>query len=286
MSLATTRNTFVSQLVAAAEGDPQIVGLVDYGSSSQGRADAWSDVDVALFVRDADLGQFEASWKQWASQFGALLLAYIGGVGHPWAVYDTDPIPLRVDFALLAESDVEQMLSWTNAPTSVDSTVLYDATGGRISACAERLVGQSLHPPDLARAFEAACGDFWYYLLRTDGRLRRGQLWAARYEFNAIVLGNLLALLRLESGATDRWRATIAATAIEQVLTSERQTQLDACIAGADPRGLRDAMREAARLGSLVCAVMAENNGWSWPEALARRIEALLGEQQRLPSAE
>ena len=93
MSLATTRNTFVSQLVAAAEGDPQIVGLVDYGSSSQGRADAWSDVDVALFVRDPDLEPFEASWKQWASQFGTLLLAYIGGVGHPWAVYDAVPIP-------------------------------------------------------------------------------------------------------------------------------------------------------------------------------------------------
>ncbi len=279
MSLATTRNTFVSQLVAAAEGDPQIVGLVDYGSSSQGRADAWSDVDVALFVRDPDLEPFEASWKQWASQFGTLLLAYIGGVGHPWAVYDAVPIPLRVDFAFLAESDVEQMLTWPNAPTSVASTVLYDATGGRIGACAARLVGQSLHPPDLARAFEAACGDFWYYLLRTDGRLRRGQHWAARYEFNTIVLGNLLALLRLESGATERWRATIAASAIEQVLTSERQAQLDACIPGADPRSLLGAMCEAARLGRAVCAAMAENHGWSWPEALAGQLEALLEQQ-------
>lgn len=86
-------------LIAAAERDQRIVGIVDYGSSSEGRADEWSDIDVALFIRDADFDEFERAWKDWAAQFGALLLAYVGGVGHPWAVYDTQPLPLRIDFA-------------------------------------------------------------------------------------------------------------------------------------------------------------------------------------------
>jgi Streptomycin adenylyltransferase len=276
MSLPSAHTAFVHQLIAAAERDIRVVGLVDYGSSSEGRADAWSDVDVALFIRDADLARFEAGWKEWASQFGALLLAYIGGVGHPWAVYDTGPILLRVDFAFHAESDVEEMLTWPNAPTSVESMVLYDSTGGRISACAARLVGQSLDPPDLGRAFEAVCGDLWYYLLRIDGKLRRGQLWAARYEFNSIVIGNLLALLRLEAGATERWRATTAATGIERILTSERQAQLDACIPGPDLKSLLNAMRQVVRLGKAVCAAIATQHGWPWPEALVGRLETLL----------
>jgi lincosamide nucleotidyltransferase len=276
MSLIKTRISFLSRLIAAAERDPRIVGLVDYGSSSEGRADAWSDVDVALFIRDAELASFEAQWKLWASQFGTLLLAYVGGVGHPWVVYDAEPMPLRVDFAFHAESTIEQMLSWPNAPTSITSMVLYDTTGGRIGACAARLVGQSLQPPDLGRAFEMACGDFWYYLLRLDAKLRRGQLWAARYEFNAIVIGNLLALLRFEAGATDRWRAAAAATAIEQVLIAERHIQLDACIPGADQKGLLEGIRQTARLGRIVCTAVAEQHGWPWPEALAGRIEALL----------
>jgi hypothetical protein len=275
MDLVSTRTTFVHQLIAAAARDPRIVGLVDYGSSSEGRADAWSDVDLALFIRDADLAQFESGWKQWAGQFGPLLLAYVGGVGHPWAVYDAGPVPLRVDFAFHPESDVQQMLTWPNAPISVSAMVLYDTTGGRISGCAARLVGPSLESPDLARAFEAVCGDFWYYLLRIEGKLRREQLWAARYEFNSIVMGNLLALLRLEAGATERWRVGSAA-AVEQILTSERRSQLDACIPGADLRGLLYSMRQAARLGNAVCAGIAALRGWPWPDALAERVEELL----------
>ena len=83
------------RLIATARQDPRIVGLVDYGSSSEGRADAWSDLDVALFLRDADLPAFEHDWVAWAGQFGPLLLAYRGGVGHPWPVYAAAPLPLR-----------------------------------------------------------------------------------------------------------------------------------------------------------------------------------------------
>jgi predicted nucleotidyltransferase len=38
----------IRRIVAAAERDLRIVGVVDYGSSSEGRADAWSDVDTAV----------------------------------------------------------------------------------------------------------------------------------------------------------------------------------------------------------------------------------------------
>src|SRR5687768_8740410 len=96
-------HTLLNQIIAVATEDPRVVGLIDYGSSSEGRADAWSDLDLALFVRDADLTAFEADWQQWAAQFGPLLLAYISGVGHPWVVYDTVPIPSRVDFAFHPE---------------------------------------------------------------------------------------------------------------------------------------------------------------------------------------
>jgi lincosamide nucleotidyltransferase B/F len=196
--------TMIRQILVAAERDPRIVGVVDYGSGSEGRMDAWSNVDAALFVRDADLDAFTRDWKAWAAQFGRLLLAYIGGVGHPWMVYDTRPMPLRVDFAFHPESALDTILAWPNAPTSAAEMVLYDATGGRLTANARRLVGQSLRPPDLARVFEQVGGDFWYYMLRTFSKLQRGQNWAARYDFNQIVLGNLLALLRLEAGAVDR----------------------------------------------------------------------------------
>jgi hypothetical protein len=268
-----------SLLTAAAQRDPRIVGVVDYGSGSEGRADEWSDVDVALFLRDADFDDFERGWKGWAAQFGPLLLAYVGGVGHPWAAYDARPIPLRVDFAFHRESDMDVMLTWPNAPTSVAAMVWYDATGGRLTEYARCLVGQPLGPPDLEQAFESVCGDFWDYALRTFGRLKRGQLWAARHDYGCILLGNLHALLRLEAGEVARWRASSSAVSIEQVITRERLGQLNSCIPGEGAEGLRRAFLNAARLAYEVCMVTARANDWRWPQRLAERTLEVLGEE-------
>ena len=70
------------RIIEAARADPRILGCIDYGSTSEGRGDEWSDLDIALFIQDSELELFEKNWKQWASQFGDLYLAYIGGIGH------------------------------------------------------------------------------------------------------------------------------------------------------------------------------------------------------------
>ena len=275
MDAEATRAELMRRIVAACERDARVVGVVDYGSTSEERADEWSDIDLALFIRDEDYDEFERAWQSWAAQFGPLLLAYVGGIGHPWTVYDTAPLPLRVDFALHRAANVEVMRAWPNAPASVAAMVKYDATGGRLSASAAQLVGQSLAPPDAARAFEQLAGDFWYYLLRTYSKLRRGQVWAARYDFNFIIVGNLMALLRLEAGATTRFRATSAAVNIERDITPERLAQLDELIPGRDTEQLQETFLKAIRLGREVCAVLSAREGWPWPEELAARVAAL-----------
>lgn len=275
-----TRGEMTRRLTEAAAGDARVVGLVDYGAAGEGRADEWSDVDAALFIRDADFEAFERGWKTWAAQFGRLLLAYVGGVGHPWAVYDARPLPLRVDFAFHRESALEVILTWPNSPASADGFVLHDATGGRLTALAGRIAGQSLGPADAARDFEAVCGDFWYYVLRTLARVRRGQLWAARFDFNFILTGNLMALLRLEAGALRRWRASSAAAGIERDISPERLARLDACIPGEGPDELRRVFLDAARLAFDVCEATARAHGRRWPRELAERVIEILEEDE------
>jgi hypothetical protein len=126
------------------------------------------------------------------------------------------------------------------------------------------------------QTFEQVCGDFWYYLLRTWAKLQRAQVWAFRYDYNMMITGNLHALLRLEAGATERWRASSACVGIEDAITPERLAQLNACIPGTDVESLKTAMSRAAELGKSVCAAIADERGWSWPEELAERIEAIL----------
>ncbi len=267
----------VRRLREAAQRDPRIVGLVDYGSSSEGRLDEWSDVDVAVFNRDADFDAFSADWKTWAAQFGELLLAYVGQIGHPWTVFAAEPVPLRVDFDLFRESWMDRFPLWPNSPLSLDAFVWYDATGGRLSEQAGRLVGQSLRPRDPAASFQRHCGDFWYYLLYALAKLQRGQSWVARQAFHTLVMENLFRLLRLQAGALDRWWGSPAALDGEEALPPEALRRLQGCIPGPADNDLRAAMLRAALLGRDACAEIAAREGWPWPVELGERMVRLLG---------
>ncbi len=276
LAIAELRQAIRQKLIATAQSDPGILGLVDYGSACEGRDDEGSDLDVALFLADDVMASFTQNWKKWAEVFGPLLLAYVGGVGHPWAVYAAAPIPLRVDFVFRPISELSQIVTWPVAPLSVSHFVLYDGTGGQLTSLAEKLVRQSLAPLDAAAAFDQVCGDFWYYQLRTFTRLKRGQEWAARHDFNFVIMGNLLALLRLECGATARWRGSAAAANIEQVLSPDRLQQLAQCIPAPGAMSLLKTMRSTAHLGDSICRNISQQHGWPWPEALAEQVHQVL----------
>lgn len=263
-------------MVAAAEADRRIVGLLDYGSGGEGRVDEWSDLDLEVFIRDADLPTFEQSWKGWAAQFGRPLLAYRGWVGHPWLVYDTEPVPLRVDLDLHAESAIEGAERWLSYPASVEAMLLYDGTGGRLRRVVELIAGRSRQPEDVRAAFERVAGDFWYYLLYVHAKQRRGAHLTARSVFGSEVFAHLLNLLRLEAGATQRWRYSAAGTGLDGALSPARRAALDKCVPGPDPAEFERAMCETASLGRAVCAGIAARGGWPWTEELAGRVIAVL----------
>lgn len=247
------------------------------GSLSEGRGDTYSDLDLAIFVEDADLPELEREWKGWAGQLGRPLLAYVGGVGHPWAVYDAEPLPLRVDFSLWPAARLDAILDWPIAPTSVEAMVAYDATGGRLAERVRPLVGQSLAPPDPTRAFESECGDFWYYLLRGIGKLERGDCWGAHWELQAVLVGNLLGLLRLEAGAVERWRGSSPAHRAPDEIPPERLAEVAAALPnGLEAGELCRSLLALAGLARRVCAALAAREASAWPEELADRIDLLL----------
>lgn len=265
--------TMMAQLKATAVADPRIVGLVDYGSSVEGRADKWSDVDVALFIQDETVPAFKKEWQTWAAQFGDLLLAYISGVGHPWCVYAADPLPLRVDFNFFPISEAPIIQTWAKSPTAVAAMVHYDPTG-TLATQIEPMLGQSLAPQNPEMTFTTVCGDFWYYILRLIGKLQRNQAWAARWEFNFIVIGNLAALMRLESGQIARFRASQATDGIETAVSPRRRAQLNQLIPGPGLAELHRVLQTAVAIGIELCQSIQQQKGWSWPQKLAKTIQS------------
>lgn len=268
----SARTAFVHQLRAAAAHDPRIAGLIDYGSGAEGRADEWSDVDVTVLVRDADFDAFSRDWVAWAGQFGALLLAYTGHIGHPWTVYDTEPVPLRADFYFLPASQVDAVLDEPTSPLSVETMLWYDDTGGALRDRVARLVGRSRRPRDARADFDRLCGDLWYHLLFAWSKLRRGEHWVARQAFHTEVMQPLLYLLRLEAGALARWQSSPSALDAESVLPSTRLAALDRCIPAPGPSALHRALHAAATLGRDACAAIAHRELWPWPDVLAERV--------------
>ncbi len=273
------RDELLDRIMEVATSDARILAVLDYGSTSEGRGDAWSDIDLAILVRPDARDDFNASWRQWLELCGPVLLGFISFVGHPWAVIATDAAPVRVDLHLYGGAPDHDLISalpdWPNSPMSVDAMLLFD----RDNALAEHVVpmiGRSLAPESPDETFASVSAHFWYYVHRAWSKLQRDSDWGVRWNLTFIVTGNLCALLRLESGATDRWTASDAADGIERAVSPERLAQLHRSIPTPDAESLAPALRASAELGAEVCASIASRTGQLWPEKFATEMVALL----------
>ena len=101
----------VQRLLTLTANDLHVAGVADFGSSSEGRLDPWSDIDVAIFIRDDDFDGFAHDWVAWVHQLGSLVLASIGGVGHLLTVVDADPLPPWIDFNCYRASETASLLT-------------------------------------------------------------------------------------------------------------------------------------------------------------------------------
>lgn len=273
------RDALLGRILDRARADDRVLAVLDYGSISEGRGDAWSDIDLALAIRPDAWSSFEASWCDWLASCGPLMLGFVSFVGHPWAVIGTDAAPVRVDLHLYGgppDGDLVAALpSWPNAPVSTEAMLLFDREG-TLAEPVSALVGRSLAPDDLAATFASVAGHFWYYVHRTWSKLHRASAWDVRWNITFVLTGNLCALLRLESGATARWAASDAASGIEDAISPERLERLNRCIPGPDPASLLPALREIVDLGADACATIATRLGTGWPEELAAEMRELL----------
>ena len=273
------RDALLGRILDRARADARVLAVLDYGSTSEGRGDAWSDIDLALSIRPDAWEGFNTGWREWLAACGPLLLGFISFVEHPWAVIGTEAAPVRVDLHLYGgppDGDLAAALpSWPNAPISMEAMLLFDREGS-LAEPVGAMVGRSLAPEDEAATFASVGAHFWYYVHRTWSKLHRDSGWDVRWNITFVLTGNLCALLRLESGATGRWVASDAAAGIEDAISPERLASLNRCVPGPDPSTLLPALREIVDLGGDTCATVAARLGVAWPEALAAQMRDLL----------
>ncbi|HTJ60844.1 MAG TPA: hypothetical protein VL333_06595 [Candidatus Saccharimonadales bacterium] len=246
MYTSAERDELRRELLALAEGDPRITGGAITGSASVDREDAWSDIDLAFGVRDAD--ELPAVLQD----LTAHMYAHHGAVEQldvvraPW-IYRVFILPstLQVDLAF--------------APA--------DAFGAR--APTFRLVfGVAQEPRHIgAPVVEELIGYAWLYAIHARSSIARNKVWQAEYMISNVrdhVLGiacRRLGLPSVEGRGMDALPAEVADPLRDAIVRSLEPAELTRAMAAVVDALLREIAAHdptlAARLHDVLLDLVA-----------------------------
>jgi hypothetical protein len=176
---AEEREQLRDDLIAEARADARISAAATTGSAAVGRADRWSDIDLALAVApEADFAQVLAGWT-------ARMYDGAGAVDH----LDV-PVGARIYRVFLLASTLQ-----------VDVAFCPEAEFGATAPTFRLLFGTArddlpaTQPPDA----DGLTGMGWLYALHARSSIERGRVWQAEYMISGI-RDQVLALACLRHG--------------------------------------------------------------------------------------
>jgi aminoglycoside 6-adenylyltransferase len=193
---------------ARSREDVRAALVVGSQARSDTPADKWSDLDVGLFV---DEPQVLADHSTWVEEFGKPVLTFLeptafGNRVERRVLYDSGE---DVDFALLEASAWRQFASLPEAIVTAERgyRVLYDEVG--LAQTLEELPGPAAAGPPDSSALTELTSDFWYHVLWTAKKLRRGEVYTAISCLDGYLKERLVTLLEWHARAlqptVDTW---------------------------------------------------------------------------------
>lgn len=243
------REELRESLVEAARGDVQLIGAALVGSAATGREDAWSDIDLALQVRnDAEPSEVADRWTaQFYAQRGAVHHVDVVAGGVLYRVFLLAS-SLQVDISFWPEGQFRA--------TEPGFTLLFGsprpATGPRVMD-ANNVIGMA-----------------WLYALHARSAIARDRTW------QAIMMLDLLRDQILALGCLSRGFNPHHGREADQ-LPSELLTALTEARAGSSEPS------ELTRSNSALLQVLADEIGHHDPD-LARRLASPLNDLARVTS--
>ena len=164
-------------------------------------ADAFSDVDLALFVDDPERYLRDAAWVR---SFGEPLLTFleptaVGGFEERRVLFRDG---LEVDFSILPAAVATAPPPEAQAVLARGFSILYDGIGlaAPRAGCADRPA-----PPPTQERLDQLSNDFWYHLLWGAKKLRRGELLLAKQVCDCYLTERIVELVRWRAHDQDTW---------------------------------------------------------------------------------
>lgn len=243
MFTPTDRDRLRDQLVSDARADARITGAALTGSTSIGRDDRWSDIDLAVCVAaGAELAEVMSDWTtRMYTDHAAIAHLDLRRGGTVYRVYLLDST-LQVDIAFSPAAEF-----------------------GAIGPTFRLEFGEANHPrPAPEPAVADLIGWGWLYALHARSSIERGRVWQAEYMISGI-REHVLALACVRHGV-----AATQGRGVDLLPTEVTEPIAGTLVRTLDGRELRRAFRAAT-------ATLLTEVGYA-EASLAERLTAPLRE--------
>lgn len=104
---SVSQRQIVERIVAVLEADPRVAAIWLGGSLARGNADAFSDVDIAILIDDADVPSFIAQLDRVVDRIGPTVYRRQMRLGENTILVAITPEWLRFDLGIHATSEIE-----------------------------------------------------------------------------------------------------------------------------------------------------------------------------------
>ncbi|MER5814678.1 nucleotidyltransferase domain-containing protein [Streptomyces californicus] len=212
----------IELLRTTAEADPRVEGVLLYGSWTLGEADAHSDLDAYLYVREEDVAAFDG--REFVERLAPLKLAYTNMYGILAVVFED---LMRGEFHVEpAGTGIAEIAGWRDQIhlPRPEAAVLLDRTG-RLTAAARELA--ALTPPEPVATAQQLTDELANWTLMLAHVRARGEHARAHHLLHAVIAPLQLKLCRLLRGSTAHWltpsralKADLPATDVERYATT------------------------------------------------------------------
>ncbi|MEU6964904.1 nucleotidyltransferase domain-containing protein [Streptomyces chrestomyceticus] len=261
----------VARLRELAAAEPRLEGVLLYGSWTLGEADAHSDIEAYLYVRDAHADTFDG--REFVGRIAPLKLAYTNMYGILAVVFDD---LMRGEFHLVAAGPgIDEVPTWRGMVHLPDpgAAVLLDRDG-RLTAAARHLADPC--PPEPGPTAQQLTDELTNWTLMLAHVLERGETARAHALMHTVVAPQQLQLCRLLRGSTTHWLTP--SRALEQDLPAADRDRYTATTAPAVLPAVRTAARAGWQWSRELAGEAAARWGTEVPTALHEEIGALLAQ--------
>ncbi|MEU2269669.1 nucleotidyltransferase domain-containing protein [Streptomyces olindensis] len=259
----------IDRLRELAHADPRLEGVLLYGSWTVGEADAHSDIEAYLYIRDDQADGFDG--RAFLEQLAPLRLAYTNMWGILAVVFDD---LMRGEFHLTpAGPGIDEVPTWQgqiHLPRP-DDAVLLDRTG-RLTRAARQLA--EFRPREPVSTARQLTDELANWTLMVAHVLARGEIARAHAALHIVVAPLQLQLCRLLRDSTAHWLTP--SRALEQELPAADRERYVAVTATAREQEVRRAARESWRWSRDLAGEAAARWALDLPHELHEQITGLL----------